>query len=268
MGMNTRLDALLNVYRPKPFVFDVEPSKSKAATFTDMRIECVGADLIRISTDGDLTDISYKIIQLDGAITQAIEAAETPQFPGPVMGILLTNDTIEPGKTIRVARVHGNVGALSALPHGTPSAVSVASATRMFYAEKVEYAASGSNFFEADQPQGTTPSLFMLGGPLARNIRINTIKYQFTPTNAVTYQLKLLEAASADDQQSESDIIFDSGIGIVSGDIKIQVQGGSPAKLPIDVKLSTAGTIYYMVDWSAAPGDTHGYIKVYGEVLG
>ncbi|GAG95894.1 unnamed protein product, partial [marine sediment metagenome] len=65
MGMNTRLDALINIWRPKAFIYDIVPPITKVAAFADTRIECLDADLIRISTDGDLNDVSYKIVQMD-----------------------------------------------------------------------------------------------------------------------------------------------------------------------------------------------------------
>ena len=268
MGMNTRLDALISIWRPKTFIFDVVPPITKAAAFADTRIECLHADLIRISTDGDLTDISYKIIQMDGHTTQVIQAAETPQFPGPIAAILLTNNMAEAGRFIRIARVHGNVSALAAMPHGTPSATTIKASGRMFYAELVEYAVGADNFFEADQAMGDIPTLHFDGLPAVLHLRINTIKHQMNPTAAVTYQLYLLERASGDDEQQESDIIFDSGVGMVGGTIYMVVPGGAPARLPVDVRLDDPGEIWYMLDWSAAPGNTGGYIKIYGEVIG
>ena len=211
-GINSRLDALINQGMPKPFILDLVPDISKAAAFADTRVECFGADLIQISTDGDLTDVSYKIIQLDGTISQEVEASEIPQFLGPVGGVLITNDTAEAGKSIRVTRIQGTLESLAALQHGTPMAVSIASSKRMFYAEITEYAVGADNYFETEEAMGDIPTLFFVGAPAALHIRIHTIKYQITPTAAETYQLYLLERASGDDQQQESDIIFDSGV--------------------------------------------------------
>lgn len=266
-GMNSRLDALINQGMPKSFVLDTR-ILSKASTFTDTEIECGGFDLIKISTDGDLTDVSYKILQRDGSTSREVEASEMPQFLGPVDAVFVTNDTAEAGKTVKVARIQASPEALAALPHGTPMAVSIATSKRMFYAEIEEYTTGAPGYFETDQAMGDTPTLSFVGAPAVLHIRIHTIKWQITPTAAETYQLYLLERASDNDEQQESDIIFDSGAGMVGGTIYTQVPGGSPAKLPIDVKLDTAGEIFYMTDWSGAPGNSSGYIKVYGEVLG
>jgi len=266
-GMNSRLDALINQGMPKNFVIDIR-EKSKASTFTDTEIEIGGFDLVKISTDGDLTDVSYKILQLDGGTSLEVEASEMPQFLGPASTLFLNNDTAEAGKTIRITRIQASPETLAALQHGTPMAVSIATSKRMFYAEIEEYTSGADNFFETDEAMGDLPTLSFVGAPAVLHLRIHTIKFQISPTAAETYQLYLLERASANDEQQESDIIFDSGAGMVGGTIYTQVPGGSPAKLPIDVKLDDLGEIWYMTDWSGAPGASTGYIKVYGEVLG
>ena len=101
----------------------------------------------------------------------------------------------------------------------------------------------------------------------AKLVKVETIKWQLTPTNAVTYQLYLLEDNQAVDENSEADLIFDSGAGLASGTIFIRTDADGSAKLPIMANLFDKGLIYYMIDWSAAPGDTTGYIRAYGEVL-
>ncbi len=265
-GTNLRLDALINLLKPKPFVMDPW-SKSKAGSFTDTEVICPGADLIQISTDGDQLNLSYKVVHLDGSKSESMEASESPHVLGPITAILLTNDTAEANKTVRVARYQASQAALSAILHGTPLAVSVSDSERMYFAEIEEYASGGSNYFETDQAMGTTPTLAFVGSPLARHLLIHTIKYSITPANAVTYQLYLLERKSADDQEQKADIFFDSGNLQVSGTPYCVVAGGSPSKLPILVNLETIGEIIYMVDWTAAPGNSKGYIRIYGVVL-
>lgn len=266
-GINSRLDALINIGKPKPFILDIQ-SISKAATFTETRVECLSYDLIQVSTDGDLSEVSYKVLQMDGGTSAEMEAAESPHILGPISAIFVTNDTAEAGKNVRVARYKGSQAAIAAIKHGTPTAISVSASSRSFFAEIEEYTTGTPGYFETDQAMGTEPTLSFVGAPAVLNILIHTIKWQITPANAVTYQLYLLERASANDEQQEADIIFDSGAGMVSGTVYVQVAGGSPAKLPIMANLETAGTIYYMVDWSAAPGNSSGYIRIYGEVLG
>jgi len=266
-GLNSRVDALINVLSPKPFILDLI-SLPKAAAFADTRVECINVDLIQISSDGDLTDVSYKVVHLDGSVSLEMEAAESPHILGPINAVLVTNDTAEAGMTVRVARNQGNPSALAAIKHGTPSSVVTAAAGRMFYAEDVEYVAGPLDPFELDEPiDANAPTRFMTGIPLANNIMIHGVKYQMNPTAAVTYQLYLLEGATAEIQQQEAEIIYDSGAGIVGGAIVNWIAGGAPSRLQILARLTAPGIIWYKLDWSAAPGDTPGYIRVYGETL-
>lgn len=266
-GLNTRLDALLNISRPKPFILDLK-TISKAATFTDTLIECGGADLIQISTDGNLVDISYKVVHLDGSKSREVEAAESPQVIGRINALLITNDTAEAGKIVKIIRTQGAMAALAAIQHGTPMAINIAASKRLFYAEIEEYTSGAPGYFETDQVWGTLPTLSFVGTPAVRHVMIHTVKYQITPTAGETYQLWLLEGASDNDEQSEAEIIFASAAGQVGGTIYQWGAGGAPAKLPVLARLTTAGEIYYMIDWTGAPGNSSGYIRVYGEVLG
>ncbi len=266
---NIRLAALTNILSPKNFIMDIK-TLAKTSTFTDTEVECGGADLIQISTDGDLTDVSYKVVQNDGSTSLEMEASESPHVPGKINALLITNDTVEGGKTIRIARFQASQGVLPAIQHGTPTAISIASGKRLFYAEIEEFTTGADNFFETDQDiiGGTVPTLSFVGAPAVQHIMIHEIRHQITPTAAETYRLWLFEAASANDEQMESEIIYDSGAGIAGSAIVKQVSGGSPAKLPTMARLTTGGTIYYALDWSGAPGNSTGYIKVIGEVLG
>jgi len=266
MKMNSFMKAFIETQKPKDFIADVFPL-DKAVAFVDTRVECIGADLIQITTRGDLTHISYKIVQLNGMTTWEIEAAELPVICGPISALLVTNDTAEAGMWVNVTRNQGSMFALAALKHGTPMSGVAAMGDRMFYAEQVEYALGADNFFELDDAMGDLPTLNFVGIPLVNHIKIHTIKYQFMPTAAATYQLYLLEGASDDDQQSEAEIIYDSGAGMVGGDIHIAVAGGAPATLPVMARLTDPGVIYYILDWNVAPGNTYGYIRVYGETL-
>jgi hypothetical protein len=140
--------------------------------------------------------------------------------------------------------------------------------------EKLDYDGT-ANYFETDQAFGTTPTLTMSLTnnsviPISKFL-LTEVNYQLDPTNAVTYQLYLLEAASADDYQSAGDVIFDSGAAQADNTHYLWVQGGSGTttsyKLPRIVNLSVVNTLYYMIDWSGAPGDTKGYIKIRGYLL-
>lgn len=263
-ALNTRIDALIETQKPKPFVLDLR-TISKASSFDDTRVECIGADLIQISSDGNLGDISYKVLQLDGGTSDAMEAVESPHVLGPISALLITNDTDESGKNVHVARMQGSQAALAAIQHGTPQAIIIHKPFRMFTCAKRDYDGT-ADYFETDQALGDTPTLYMTAFQLANKIRIDQIRYQMTPTNDETYRLFLFRDAQADDQRNESNIIFDSGAGRVSGEIYNEV-GAASNKVPVTDELETAGRIYYLLDWTGAPGDTTGYIKIYGEIL-
>jgi len=242
---------------------------SKGSTFTDTEIPCLGASLVQVSTDGDMSDLSYKVKTAGGQSSATMKADESPHVVGPVHALLITNAQAQSGKYIRITRYLVPPLALPAIQHGTAKRTAYANLPWHWRASKVEYASSASNYFETDQALGDTPTLTLDGmvPNWAQKFRIDTLKFQITPTNAVTYQLYLLEDAQAVDERSESDVIFDSGAGMVGGTHYIVVPGGLPVKLPITVFLATAATLYYMVDWSAAPGDSIGYIKALGQVM-
>lgn len=269
-ALGSAMKQLYDLLNPKQSVLDVY-TISKAAAFTDTDVDCMGSNLIQISTDGNLANVSYKIVHLDGGKGQTMEAAESPHIIGPVRGVLVTNDYAESGKNVRVARYRVSPLALPAILHGTPSAATVKLSRRPLYAEKLEYAA-GVNYFETDENISTVASLSFdnLTPTDAEAIQINTILWQIIPANAVTYEMFLcntsVSGAGAD--QIEADVFFSSGSGLTSGTPYIQVPGGSTSRLPVQAVLSVIGEMRYKIDWSAAPGaGTTGYIKVYGEVI-
>lgn len=94
--------------------------------------------------------------------------------------------------------------------------------------------------------------------------RLETLRYYCNPTGGVTYNLYLFEQASAGDVQNLADIVFDSDAAQVDSESYIAVSGN---KLPIDVKLTDAGKLYYIIDWTGDPGTTPGYIEMRGRKL-
>jgi len=146
-------------------------------------------------------------------------------------------------------------------------------------AEKLDHDGT-ANYFETDQAVTDTPTLLMdistsTGEDVSR-FEMTSIKFMINPTNAVTYQLFLLEDAQATDPVSASHIIFDSAAAMVDSTVyeyREGVTGSLPGLTTVDgtlphiVNLVTANTMYYMLDWSGAPGDTLGYIKIRGKLL-
>lgn len=146
--------------------------------------------------------------------------------------------------------------------------------------EKLDLAGT-SNYFETDQNLTTLPTLSLsvttsTGQPVKKFL-LEEVQYYMNQANAVTYQLYLLEDASADDVQQYTDLVFFSPAAQAdsvmysyrTSGLQAGIAGAEAVqyKLPRIVELATAGTLYYMIDWSGAPGDTLGYIKVKGRLL-
>lgn len=108
--------------KPKERVKINQWSKSKASTFTDVEVNNpspLGYKLIQISTDGDLSDVSYKVQNYDGSWTPDIEAYLTPHIIGPIKGLKVSNDTGESGKTVYVTMYSGPDSLIPLIWHGS-----------------------------------------------------------------------------------------------------------------------------------------------------
>lgn len=147
--------------------------------------------------------------------------------------------------------------------------------------DKVD-AAGTSNYFETDDdaPLTSTPTLTI---PITSNVakeitrfKITEIRYYMNPTNAVTYTLYLFEGATADDATHLSELVFQSPAAQADSTLYWYREGysGTPdtiatldASLPVIVNLSKANSLYYTINWSGAPANTPGFIKIRGELL-
>lgn len=117
-SIDRRIAQLLELQRIDVSDLDIK-ELDKSSTFTDTEVMCQGYNLIQISTDGDLTDVSYKVMALDGREGAEMEASESPHIIGPITSVKVTNDTAESGKTVRVSRYRIPWPAISAIKHGT-----------------------------------------------------------------------------------------------------------------------------------------------------
>jgi hypothetical protein len=135
--------------------------------------------------------------------------------------------------------------------------------------------------FTTDQAIGTTPTLTITlstsTGEPVKKFLLEDVQFALNCTNAVTYQLYLLEAATADDVLQTTDLAFFSPAAQADAvNYRYTNAGYSAAlgtaeaaqyKLPRIVELETPNTLYFMLDWSAAPGATTGIIKIRGRLL-
>jgi len=99
----------------------------------------------------------------------------------------------------------------------------------------------------------------------ATAVQLQRVNYMMNPTNAVTYQLHLLEdnpAAAID----ESECVIHSSAAARADSTYYYVAGDANG-LPQDCRLVEPGRIYFKLDWSGAPGATTGVIAIRGRVL-
>jgi len=117
--------------------------------------------------------------------------------------------------------------------------------------------------FDVDQPLlTTTPTLYLtLDDPTVKYLEITDILFRFEAANGVTFQLYLLSDAQATALTRRSNVVYDSGSGKVRDTDYHETPNG---RTPTVVKLATAGRLYYMIDWSAVPGITSGFLVIRG----
>jgi len=122
------------------------------------------------------------------------------------------------------------------------------------------------NIFKDDQPIATTtPTHYITLDPQCKKFMLNDVKYRFEAAAVETFQLYLLEDADATAILRRRDVIYNSGTGKTGSTDYHDTPDG---RVPVLVKLVTAGRLYYLLDWSGAPGNTPGYIVVRGEIVG
>jgi len=125
------------------------------------------------------------------------------------------------------------------------------------------------NKFETDQPlSSATPSLSITATTVNFPIKhfvLEEVRYYFAATNSVTFELYLLEKAESSAVARRSYVGFDSGSGKLRD--TMYLSSGEGWKLPVVMNLDEENKIYYMIDWSGAPGNTPGYIVAKGWAL-
>ena len=92
---------------------------SKASTFTDTDVDIEGFNLVQISSDGDLRNVSYRVRKSDANLTPTIEASLNPHITGFAKRVLVTNDTAEAGKTVFIEKFLVQPGQTPSIWHGS-----------------------------------------------------------------------------------------------------------------------------------------------------
>ena len=138
---------------------------------------------------------------------------------------------------------------------------------RGVYGEVADYDSALNTFELTGVVITDKPTLYILLDPLVEQFILEEVTIFMDFANAVTYQLYLLEATIADDVESRSKIVFDSGAARADATLYKYQKGNSP-RVPVEVTLETAGRLYWLLVFSGAPGATSGFIKVRGSALG
>ena len=121
------------------------------------------------------------------------------------------------------------------------------------------------NSFETPQDITVESTLFILLEPTVKAFIMTEVNYYMNPTNAVTYELYLLEGPIADDMTALSKVVFDSNALKADSIPYTSLEG--QGKLPRYVSLDEPGLLYYNMDWTGATGNCPRYIVIKGIVL-
>jgi hypothetical protein len=120
------------------------------------------------------------------------------------------------------------------------------------------------NVFETDQAATDTPTLtlpFLNSVSLLRGV-LDRVHIRLNQANAVTANLYILAGTQADDYQSENRLLFSSLDYVPAGLVSTTEYDFVDLKIPF--VLDTPATFYYLLDWSGAPGNTPGYLSIFG----
>jgi len=112
--------------------------------------------------------------------------------------------------------------------------------------------------FTTDKSKTDTPTQYIdATEPVFYRGRILEIGYRLNPTAAETYTLMIFEKNIANDYELNSRMLYESAAARVDDeDYRIE------CNLPFN--LWTAGRFYIATDWTGAPGNTTGYIRISG----
>jgi hypothetical protein len=131
----------------------------------------------------------------------------------------------------------------------------------IFLCQKLDEAGVG-DYFEVDQDKVTVPTLLLdtyRTHPTMKSGKILRIHYRINPTNAVTFTLRL----------------WSTNLVVNPYELNLVMLYESPAaqvddtdydrEVEIPFVLETPGSLWYSIDWTAAPGNTTGFIEASGE---
>lgn len=193
-------------------------------------------------------------LRINERTKDAIDLAWTKGVNSPIKRLFLTN-AAQPGATLIMAL--GGDASFTADP--------VRAGRKVFtYALLDEDGAL--NIFETSQIKTVLPTFMFNQGTEPADLKegiLTKIKVRLNPTNAVTYTLRLWEAAingAVTPYLQELACIYEMDFpGIAT--IPYTIVLNRPFALGI------AGQIWYSIEWSAAPGNTPGAIDLQGDAV-
>ncbi len=146
--------------------FHVHKVQPKAAIFTDTAFDVEGFNLVQISSDGNLMDVTYRIQGKEGSIEPVgVYAGLNPHIIGFNKQIYLTNATAESGKNVYIDMFRAAPAYLAAIQHGTAQNIHFeppeAAVAQIFEVNK----ANDTDYFAANITNST-------GGPRKYTIQI------------------------------------------------------------------------------------------------
>lgn len=136
----------------------------------------------------------------------------------------------------------------------------------MFYGQLSDD--STDDDFEDDEVLGdgvAATHWITLTPPDVTAIQLQRVNYMMNPTNAVTYQLHLLEDRPEVAIEESECVIHSSAAA--QADSTYYFHAGTTHGLPQDCRLVEPGRIFFKLDWSGAPGATTGVITLRGRIL-
>jgi hypothetical protein len=117
------------------------------------------------------------------------------------------------------------------------------------------------NVFETSQDKITPPTNRLdtfISHPTMKTGVIHRIHYRLNPTNAATYILRLWRAYPANPYELNLALLYESPAG------QADDTDYDEAELIIPVSLAWPGEVPYSIEWTAAPGNTTGFIDATG----
>jgi len=120
--------------------------------------------------------------------------------------------------------------------------------------------AGAGDFFETSQTKTDAPTLLLPSThPTMKAGLIHRIHYRLNPTAAVTFTLRLWSGTAAGDYESNLQMLYESPA------LQADDTDYDRAELVIPFRCAWPGALYYSIEWTAAPGNTSGFIEVSGE---